>query len=355
MLARLAVVLSFCLLGPLATGAWAQTPGRWKAHDTTRPKPAVVTPGRPQLPTAGPSDAIVLFDGQDLSGWQSPGGQPPKWVVRDGYMESLPDSGYLHTSRSFGDVQLHVEWSAPTPPEGTSQDRGNSGVFLMGLFEVQVLDNHQNDTYADGYAGAVYGQYPPLVNATLPPGQWQAYDIVFRRPRFKPDGSLERPARLTVLLNGVLVQDNVEAWGPTSWLQHQPYAAQPDKLPLSLQDHGNPVRYRNIWLRELPEWETASPPPASEPVVNLPRAELEKFVGTYRVGEDNVYTIELGPYGLRANFYGPLFLELVPHSPTEFSLRHTAARLIFALDGDGQPTGFEFQIGGASRQASRER
>jgi hypothetical protein len=351
---RTAILALACLIGSLAN-AHGQQPGRWKAHDTTRPKPAVVTPGRPKLPAEPPSDAIVLFDGKDLSGWQSPGAQPPKWIVRDGYMESVPESGYLNTARAFGDVQLHVEWSAPTPPHGKSQERGNSGVFLMGLFEVQVLDNYQNDTYADGFAGAVYGQYPPLVNATLPPGEWQAYDIVFRRPRFKPDGSLERPARLTVLLNGVLVQDNVEAWGPTSWLQHHPYAAQADKLPLSLQDHGNPVRYRNIWLRELPEWDANSPPAASEPVVNLPRAGLEKFAGKYMAGEDNVYTIELGPKGLRANFYGPLFLELVPHSPTEFSLRHTAARLVFELGPDGQPTGFVFHIGGDTRRAVREK
>jgi hypothetical protein len=353
--ARFGIVWSLALLGLLASNTRGQTPSRWKAHDTTRPKPAVVIPGRPQLPAAAPSDAIVLFDGKDLSGWQSPGGQPPKWMVRDGYMESVPDAGYLNTARGFGDVQLHVEWSAPTPPEGTSQDRGNSGVFLMGLFEVQVLDNHQNDTYSDGYAGAVYGQYPPLVNATLPPGQWQAYDIVFRRPRFKPDGALERPARLTVFLNGVLVQDNVEAWGPTSWLQHQPYAAQPDKLPLALQDHGNPVRFRNIWLRELPEWDPSSPPPSADPVVNLPRELLEKYAGRYRVDEDNTYTIELANNGLRANFYGPLFLELVPHSPTTFSLRHTAAKLAFDLDKDGRPTGFEFHIGGSSRRASRVR
>ncbi len=352
--ARLAFVL-LAALSFVLPSVFAQVPGRWKAHDTTRPKPAVVTPGRPQLPAAPPSDALVLFDGKDLSGWQSPGGQPPKWVVRDGYMESVPESGYLNTARGFGDVQLHVEWSAPTPPHGTSQDRGNSGVFLMGLFEVQVLDNYKSDTYADGYAGSVYGQYPPLVNATLPPGEWQAYDIVFRRPRFKPDGALERPARLTVFLNGVLVQDNVEAWGPTSWLQHRPYAAQPDRLPLSLQDHGNPVRFRNIWLRELPEWDASSPPPANEPVVNLPAAELEKFVGKYRVDEDNTYTIELGNNGLRANFYGPLFLELVPHSATEFSLRHTAARLVFEVDDAGKPTGFVFHIGGATRKATRVR
>jgi hypothetical protein len=176
---------------------------------------------------------------------------------------------------------------------------------------------------------------------------------VFRRPRFKPDGALERPARLTVFHNGVLVQDAAEAWGPTSWLQHRPYWPHPDKLPLSLQDHGNPVRFRNIWLRELPESDPPGPPPVTTVVVNLPRETLEKYVGKYRVDEDNTYAIELADSGLRANFYGPQHLELVAHSPREFSLRHTAARLLFDLDGEGRPKGFEFQIGGGSRRATR--
>jgi Domain of Unknown Function (DUF1080) len=146
---------------------------------------------------------------------------------------------------------LHVEFAEPAPPKGESQERGNSGVFLMGLYEIQVLDSYENKTYADGQASAVYGQYPPLVNASRPPGQWQSYDIVFHGPRFDKEGKLMRAARATVLHDGVLVQDNVELSGPTAHGQRPPYKAHPEKLPLALQDHGDPVRYRNIWIREL--------------------------------------------------------------------------------------------------------
>jgi hypothetical protein len=165
----------------------------------------------------------------------------------------LPHSGFIHTRQPFGDCQLHVEFAEPVPAVGESQERGNSGVFLMGLYEIQVLDSYQNKTYADGQASGVYGQFPPQVNASLPPGQWQMYDIIFHSPHFDQDGKLLRPARFTVLHNGVLVQDNVELSGPTAHHQRPPYKATPDKLPLSLQDHGNPVRFRNIWIRELGE------------------------------------------------------------------------------------------------------
>ena len=225
--------------------ASAQTPSHWKIHDMERTRPRLVT-ATPSLLQPAPSDAIVLFDGKDISQWVSPSGGPPAWVVRDGYMESVRGSGGLRTKRSFGDVQLHVEFALPTPPQGVGQGRGNSGVFLMGKYEIQVLDSWKNHTYADGQAGAIYGQSPPLVNAARPPGDWQAFDVVFRRPRFRPDGSLRTPARLTVFHNGVLVQDNHEAWGPTRWLQYFDYDAHPDRLPLSLQDHANPVRFRNI-------------------------------------------------------------------------------------------------------------
>ncbi|MGB6682272.1 MAG: DUF1080 domain-containing protein, partial [Candidatus Acidiferrum sp.] len=159
--------------------------------------------------------------------------------------------GYIYTKQAFGDCQLHVELREPTPPHGESQERGNSGVFLMGLYEVQVLDSYENKTYADGQASALYGQYPPLVNASRPPGQWQWYDIVFHGPRFGPGGKLLRKAHVTVFHNGVLVQDNVELTGPTENGARPPYKAHPEKLPLALQDHGDPVRFRNIWIREL--------------------------------------------------------------------------------------------------------
>jgi hypothetical protein len=232
----------------------AQVDTKWKIHDLTRPVPPVVDPGSASTqdsPGHPPSDAVVLFDGTDLSKWQHKDGTPAKWKVENGYAEVVAKTGFIYTKQSFGDCQLHVEFREPTPPHGESQERGNSGVFLMGLYEVQVLDSYENKTYADGQASALYGQYPPLVNASRPPGQWQWYDIVFHGPRFDADGKLLRPARVTVFHNGVFVQDNVELSGPTAHGQRPPYKAQPDKLPLALQDHGNPVRFRNIWIREL--------------------------------------------------------------------------------------------------------
>jgi 3-keto-disaccharide hydrolase len=243
------VALLFC-----AVPGWAQVDTKWKIHDPNRPVPAIVTPGTsstPDSPGKAPSDAVVLFDGKDLSQWLDKNGVAAKWKVENGYMEVVPKTGYIHTKNSFGDCQLHVEFAEPVPAKGESQDRGNSGVFLMGVYEIQVLDSYENKTYADGQAAAVYGQYPPLVNASRPPGQWQTYDIVFHGPRFDQSGKLLRPARMTVFHNGVLVQDNVELSGPTEHGERPPYQPGPDKDPLALQDHGEPVRYRNIWIREL--------------------------------------------------------------------------------------------------------
>lgn len=231
-----------------------QVDTRWKIHDLNRPVPQVIDPGSSSteaLPGRPPSDATVLFDGKDLSKWQQDDGSPAKWKIGDGYFEVVPKTGELRTKEAFGDCQLHVEFREPTPPHGESQERGNSGVFLMGLYEVQVLDSYENKTYADGQAAAIYGQYPPQVNASRPPGEWQWYDIVFHGPRFDASGKLLRKARFTVFHNGVLVQDNVEPTGPTAHGERPPYKPTPEELPLALQDHGNPVRYRNIWIREL--------------------------------------------------------------------------------------------------------
>lgn len=247
------VVMIF-LLPALAPTASAQVDPKWKIHDETRPVPSVVEPATPSTQESSgraPSDAVVLFDGKDLSHWAQSDGAPAKWKVENGYFEVVPKSGMLSTRDAFGDCQLHVEFREPVPPKGESQARGNSGIFLMGLYEIQVLDSFDNKTYADGQASAVYGQYPPLVNASRPPGQWQAYDIVWHGPRFAKDEKLLRPAHVTVFHNGVLVQDNVELTGPTGHHVRPPYKAHPAKLPLALQDHGNPVRFRNIWIREL--------------------------------------------------------------------------------------------------------
>jgi hypothetical protein len=224
----------------------------WKIHDRNRPLPPVVTPGGPATLVNPPSDAIVLFDGKDLAAWESvEGGGPAKWKVENGYFEVAAKTGGIRTKQGFGDCQLHVEWMSPDPPHGQDQDRGNSGVFPMEMYEIQILDSYQNQTYADGQAAAVYGQYPPLVNASRPPGQWQTYDIVFRAPRFGKDGKVLQPAYVTVLHNGVLVQDHVALTGPTTHMARPPYKAHPDRLPLMLQDHSHPVRFRNIWIRDL--------------------------------------------------------------------------------------------------------
>jgi hypothetical protein len=250
------ILLIFALVVCTAQIPLAQVDPRWKPNDPDRPLPPIIVPGTSSTqdaPGRPPSDAIVLFSGKDLSQWAGEDGQPAKWKVTDGYLEVVPHSGYIHTRQSFGDCQLHVEFAEPVPPVGDDQGRGNSGVFLMGLYEIQVLDSYQNKTYADGEAAAVYGQFPPQVNASRPPGQWQMYDIIFHRPRFDKDGKVLRPARATVLHNGVLVQDNVELSGPTAHHERPAYKPTPDKLPLSLQDHGNPVHFRNLWIRELSE------------------------------------------------------------------------------------------------------
>ncbi|HJQ64951.1 MAG TPA: DUF1080 domain-containing protein [Gemmatimonadales bacterium] len=230
--------------------AGAQVSSRWPIHAMDRPQPPVVAPAPTARPDAPPADAIVLFDGTDLSQWQADSG-PARWKVDSGYMEVVAGTGGIRSKQGFGDCQLHIEWMAPLPAQGEGQERGNSGVFLMGRYEVQVLDSYQNQTYPDGQASAVYGQYPPLVNASRPPGVWQTYDIVFHRPRFDAQGKLLSPARLTVLHNGILVQDNVELSGPTAHQRRPPYSAHADELPIGLQDHGHPVRYRNVWVRLL--------------------------------------------------------------------------------------------------------
>jgi len=227
------------------TGALA-----WKFNDPERPAPPLAEP-KPDAELAAaarpPAGATVLFDGRDLSRWK-----PSQWKVENGILEIAPKSGWLISKEPFGSCRLHLEWQTPAvPPLKDGQNRGNSGIFLMGEYEVQVLDTHQNKTYADGMAGAVYGQYPPKVNPIRPPGQWQYYDIEFHRPVFDGNGALVRPARVTVDFNGVRVQDNVELLGPTNPPGRRPYKAHPDKLPLKIQDHKEVVRFRNIWIQPI--------------------------------------------------------------------------------------------------------
>ncbi len=213
------------------------------------PVPAVVTPGQAGAP---PSDAIVLFDGSDLSGWSTEDGRDAGWHVEGGAMTVVPGAGNIRTRRGFGDVQLHIEWRTPAEVSGEGQGRGNSGVYFMERYELQVLDSYDNRTYSNGQAGAIYKQHIPLVNASRAPGEWQSYDVVFAAPRFAADGALLSPAYMTVFHNGVLIQNHVALRGPTEYIGEPPYEAHADRVPLLLQDHGNPVSYRNIWARELP-------------------------------------------------------------------------------------------------------
>ena len=223
--------------------------GKWRAHDTNRPLPVVVVPPTASTPDqAGqpPSDALVLFDGTDLSQWRRTVARrglnviddTPKWKIENGYMEIVPKTGSLYTTNKFADCQIHVEWATPAEVKGNSQGRGNSGFFLQGHPEIQVLDSYENPTYADGSAAALYGQYPPLVNASRKPGQWQSFDIIYVAPKLE-GGKVVKPAFFTIFHNGVLVHHAVEVSGSAV------------ECPISLQDHNNPIRFRNIWVRKL--------------------------------------------------------------------------------------------------------
>ncbi len=237
----------FLLLTAIVVNSNAQQKGDPKLTEVWEPEPKVVTPGKNNAP---PSDAIVLFDGQNFDEWVGADGEV-KWKIEDGAMTVVGKTGGISTKRAFGDVQLHIEWRSPKEVVGEGQGRGNSGVFFQQRYEVQVLDSYENRTYSNGQASSLYKQHIPLVNATLPPGEWQTYDIIFQGPLFKSDGSLGRPATVTVIHNGVLVQNHVTLEGLTRYIGRPSYEAHPEKLPISLQDHGNPVSFRNIWIREL--------------------------------------------------------------------------------------------------------
>ena len=232
--------------------------GKWHVHDGDRPQPPVVTPGTCStegVPGQAPSDAVVLFDGNDLSRWRSRRGEPAEWDVKDGAIVIKPGKGTIQSQEDFGDCQIHLEFASPVPARGRDQNRGNSGVLIMGRYEVQVLDSFGNLTYPDGQAAAIYGQYPPLVNASRAPGQWQSYDIIFTAPRFTPDGTLESPAFETVLHNGVLVHKHTAVIGPMAYRTIAKYTPHGARGPIVLQDHGHPVRFRNIWVREIKDYD----------------------------------------------------------------------------------------------------
>ena len=229
----------------------------WHVHDGNRPQPAIVTPGTESsqaAPGAAPSDAVVLFDGTSLSGWEAKKGGEAGWKLESGYMEVVPGTGSIQTRQQFGSCQLHLEFASPEVVKGDSQGRGNSGVFLMGRYEIQVLDCYDNPTYPDGTTGAIYGQYPPLVNACRKPGEWQMYDIVWEAPQFEGD-KVVKPAFVTVFLNGIVLHNRKALRGWTSHRVVTEYEAHPAEGPLELQDHGDLVRFRNIWYRPLKDYD----------------------------------------------------------------------------------------------------
>jgi hypothetical protein len=268
---------------------------RWLPNDVNRPIPATVTPGA--VASAAPSDAIILFDGKDFSAWQGTDGNDPKWKLVDGAMEEVPRTGNIHTKQAFGDCQLHIEWKEPSPATGMDQNRGNSGVMLMSSYEIQVLDMDGNKTYADGGAGAIYGQYPPLVNAWRHSGEWQTYDVIFWRPRFDADGHLLTPARITLLWNGVLVQDNTIPTGPTAFHDRAPYLPGPDKYPITLQEHNGAVQYRNIWIRSLPDPEPMLHYTSDVPM-QLDAKNLAAYAGNYDLDGGGSIIVEVSGNGL---------------------------------------------------------
>jgi len=230
---------------------------RFRVHDGTRPQPRIVSPGTAstqEQPGEPPSDAIILFDSTDLSHWMSVQGGAAAWKVEHGYLEVIPGTGDVRTRACFGDCQLHLEWAAPAVVKGEGQERGNSGVLLMDVYEIQVLDGYENPTYADGTTAAIYGQYPPLVNACRRPGEWQCYDILWTAPRF--DGEqLVSPAYVTLLHNGIVVHHHTALLGPTQHRRLAGYRPHPPTGPLQLQDHGARVRYRNVWYRPAKDYD----------------------------------------------------------------------------------------------------
>jgi hypothetical protein len=326
----------------------------WRQHEMNRPRPPEVRPESTTVAIPPPRDAIILFDGNELGAWQTPEGRPAAWKVENGVLEVSPGAGPIQTRQSFGDIQLHVEWASPAPPVGKGQDRGNSGIFLMGRFELQVLDSYNARTYADGQAGAIYGQYPPLFNASRPPGEWQIYEIAFRHPRFDAKGNLEEPARITVIHNGILIQNNEEPWGQTNWLEAAPYEPGITQGPIQLQDHGHPVRFRNIWLRKLP---TRSAPVASElrrpEIITLPDKYLASLEGEYQQGHGpsaSKLTIsrEEGHLLVRLPFR-PRPVRALPISRMVFVLPYTDAELTFQSSKEGVIDGVRMRVGDGDR------
>ena len=319
----------------------AQQNNNWRQHDMSRPFPAVIAPGTAstaQKAGQPPSDAVVLFDGKDLLQWRSMDGTQAKWQIKEDYVEISKGGGTIRTYQNFGDIQLHIEWATPLPASGQGQGRGNSGVLLMGKYEVQVLDSYNNITYPDGQAAAIYSQMPPLVNACRPPGEWQSYDIIFHGPRFSSNGDVVRPANVTVLHNGVLVQDHVELKGEVTWIGEVRYQAHPEKLPLMLQDHGNPIRFRNIWIRELDAKQR------SEREVTVSSALLDDYTGDYKTRDGRTLHFSRKENHLLVNVYGETEREIFASSDTTFFAKDIDFEFTFQSDDAQKVNAVKFRL-----------
>ncbi len=362
---RLAAAVVLAALGACASvppaappaAPHAPAPPGWRQHEITRPAPPRVEPTAQALPIAAPSDAVVLIgpDGTGIENWMSGEGDPARWQVENGALVAVPGAGPIRTRAAFGDAQIHIEWMPAAEPEKSSQDRSNSGLFLVdGRYEVQILDNWENPTYADGRAGSIYGQFPPLADATRPPTEWQSYDVAFRMPRFDDAGHVLTPARLTVFHNGVLVQNNELLPGTTIWLESLPYVAHgPGRI--ELQDHGSPVRFRNLWVRPTPEREAPPAGYAALAAVDLSDAERDRLVGSYAREGGGTFVIERLGDGLGLSMpWRAGVLPIVPLSPTRLQLRNTDGVFDVAFGPDGAASGLTFTMGGATYRAAPE-
>ena len=324
---------------------------RYRIHDWERPQPEQIDPGfvgNNERTGKAPADAVVLFEGSNLDNWVAMDGAPTKWVVKDGVMECVPGSGMIRTLQCFGDCQLHVEWAEPENISGSSQGRGNSGVFLGGgRYEIQVLDNYNNRTYADGYAGAIYSQYPPEVNPIRKPGEWNTYDIVYIAPRFDKEGNVTSPARITLFFNGVLVQWDRELTGPTNWLSRDPYQAHDYKQPIAFQDHGNPVKFRNVWVREMG---------CKEKVFKYSNKYLDSLTGIYKGAQTwEIYRDGESLYMSWPNNRSKVW-KMTAESPTHFETERTAFSFDFDdFDDQGIPQTVYWNMEGNHNKLTRQK
>lgn len=348
--------LSLAVAVMTATGAsspqlYGQLETGWKVHDKKRPAPKVVTPSEGASLAQPPSDAVVLFDGKNFDSWT---GGVDKWKIVDGVMESVDKAGPVLTKEEFGDCQLHVEFASPAEVKGNGQRRGNSGVFLMNTFELQILDSYENPTHADAGAAAIYGQYPPLVNASRGPGKWQSLDIVFRAPRFGKNDKLKKRARMTVLHNGVLVHDDSQILGPTGWIRHRSYTKGKTKGPIRLQDHGSPVRYRNIWIRRLetqrPKPETAYPTAA----LDLSPEQKKRLIGSYQSPDRKEFHVFEKGEDIFCKLYR-VKMKMVPLSESEFAFEKCAGKITFQIDKSGQVNSAKLLLAAAGERTGKKK